>query len=254
LVLRKGLPIDKVVVSGVTLSLALLAWQAVNVAPMVPVTGVIDSLALSLFVAVWAVGMVAMMLPSVFPMVFAVIAATRTLPDEVNQQSVLLRSLQPIQFVLGYFGIWSAVGVAAYLALVLLFRFYPPFSNLGQLAGVAAGVAVFLAGVYQLSPLKQKALQACRSPMSFIMTRWRSGTLGRFLMGTDYGFFCTKCCWAFMAVLVVVGAMNLLWMVLFASAIFVEKVLPQGLAVSKILGVLLMTVGVILAVTSPPVM
>lgn len=90
--------------------------------------------------------------------------------------------------------------------------------------------------------------------MSFIMTRWRSGRLGRFLMGTDYGFFCTKCCWAFMAVLVVVGAMNLLWMVLFAAVIFVEKVLPQGLAVSKILGVLLMTVGVILAVTSVTVM
>ncbi len=250
LVLRKGFPIDKVVVSGVTLSLALLAWQVVTVAPMVPITGVIDSLALSLFVAVWAVGMVAMMLPSALPMVFAVVAATRTMPGGVNQQRVLRRSLQPMQFILGYFGIWSAVGVAAYLALVFLFRFYPPFSSLGQLAGISAGVSVFLAGVYQLSPLKQKALQACRSPMSFIMTSWRSGKFGRFLMGTDYGFFCTKCCWAFMAVLLVVGAMNLLWMVLFAAAIFVEKVAPYGAAVSKIIGVALMAAGSILALTS----
>lgn len=43
------------------------------------------------------------------------------------------------------------------------------------------------------------------------------GRLGTFVMGLDYGFFCTKCCWAFMAVLVVVGAMNLLWMALFAG-------------------------------------
>ena len=243
---------QKVTVGTVTLILTLLAWLIVTMGASVPMTGVIDALSLTLFVGTWGVGMVAMMLPSVLPMIIAIVAGTR--PNirgdtEEKASSVLYRSLAPIQFVLGYIGIWSVVGVAFYLALVLLFRFYPPFSNTGQLAGIAAGGTVFLAGLYQLSPLKQRALRACRSPMAFIMTKWRPGRLGRFLMGTEYGFFCTKCCWAFMAVLVAVGAMNLLWMVLFAAAIFVEKVTPRGAAVSKGLGILLMTAGVILAVT-----
>ncbi len=250
-ILKGGFPLDKLAVGVVTLTLALLAWLVVTVGVNVPMTGVIDVTALLLFVGVWAVGMVAMMLPTLLPMIFAVVAATRPHfsgdPKE-GSSSILQRSLEPVQFVLGYLGIWSAMGVAAYFALVVLFQFYPSFSSMGQLAGVAAGGTVFFAGVYQLSPLKQIALRACRSPMGFIMTRWRSGRFGRFLMGTDYGFFCTKCCWAFMAVLVVVGAMNLLWMVLFAAAIFVEKVGPRGVDLSKILGILLMTTGIILAV------
>jgi predicted metal-binding membrane protein len=52
-----------------------------------------------------------------------------------------------------------------------------------------------------------------------------------------------------MSVLLVVGAMNLLWMVLFAGVIFVEKVAPHGIGVSKALGVLLMAAGVMLAAT-----
>lgn len=248
--MKREFPLDKLVVGTVTLILALLAWLAVSLGVNVPVTGVVDTLALSLFVGVWAIGMVAMMLPSVLPMIFAVVAATR--PSISGKRdgaspTILHKLLQPVQFILGYFGIWSLAGVAAYVGLVLLFQFYPPFSVAGQLAGVTAGAAVFLAGIYQLSPLKQRALRSCRSPMNFIMTRWRSGRIGRFVMGVDYGFFCTKCCWAFMAVLVVVGAMNLLWMVLFAAVIFIEKVMPQGVAVSKGLGVLLMVAGAILA-------
>ncbi len=247
----RDFPADKLAVVVVTLSLALLSWLVLTIGVSVPMTGVIDAISLLLFIGVWAVGMVAMMLPSVLPMIFMVVAATRTNPVSDEASGPAQRALQPIQFVLGYFGIWSLVGLAAYFGLVFLFRYYPPFSGLGQLAGLTAGAAVFLAGVYQLSPLKQRALQACRSPMDFIMTRWRTGRFGRFLMGLDYGFFCTKCCWAFMAVLVVVGAMNLLWMVLFAGAIFVEKVVPHGIGVSKGLGILLMASGVILAVIPP---
>ncbi len=246
--MTRNFPTDKLAVGVVTLSLVLLSWLVLTIGVSVPMTGVIDTIALLLFMGVWAVGMLAMMLPSVLPIILMVVAATRTNPASDEASSPAQRALQPIQFVLGYFGIWSLVGLAAYFCLVFLFRFYPPFSSLGQLAGVAAGAAVFLAGVYQLSPLKQRALQACRSPMDFIMTKWRTGRFGKFLMGLDYGFFCTKCCWAFMAVLVIVGAMNLLWMVLFAGVIFGEKVAPHGIGISKGLGVLLMASGVILAV------
>lgn len=251
LFLRGNIPADKLIVGVITASLVLLSWLAVTIGPNVPMTGVVDGTALLLFIGVWAIGMVAMMLPSLLPMIFMVISAARQNLRSDGESTLSQRALQPIQFAAGYFGIWALVGLAAYFGLVFLFRYSPPLSFIGQLTGITAGAAVFLAGVYQLSPLKQRALQACRSPMNFVMTRWRNGRSGRFLMGLDYGFFCTKCCWAFMAVLVVVGAMNLLWMVLFAGAIFVEKVVPHGIGVSKGLGVLLMAAGVILAAIPP---
>lgn len=250
-VLGSSLHADKLSVGLIGSGLALLSWLVVILRPSMPMSGAVDSIALLLFVTVWAVGMVAMMLPSLLPMIFMVLAAAKkqNLADDSSPASVRM-TVQPIEFALGYFGIWSSVGLAAYFGIVFLFRFYPSFSSSGELTGAAAGVAVLLAGVYQLSPLKQKALQVCRSPMNFIMTRWRSGRFARLLMGLDYGFFCTKCCWAFMAVLVVVGAMNLLWMVLFAGAIFVEKAAPRGVVVSKGLGILLVTAGLILVIMS----
>jgi predicted metal-binding membrane protein len=182
-------------------------------------------------------------------MIFLVVSAAKQNLVSEEKSGFARRASQPIQFALGYFGIWSLVGVAAYLGLTFLFRFYPLFSSLGQFVGVAAGAAVFLAGAYQLSPLKQKALEACRSPMHFVMTKWRGGRVGGFMMGLDYGLFCTKCCWAYMTVLVFVGGMNLLWMVMFAGAIFVEKIVPPGVVISKGLGVLLMVAGVALALS-----
>ena len=249
--LRGSISPDKLVVGAITASLALLSWLVVTIGPSMPMTGAVDGVGLLLFIGVWAIGMVAMMLPSLLPMIFMVISAARQNLRNEGKVTLGQKVLQPIEFSVGYFGIWASVGLAAYFGLVFLFRSYPPFSGMGQLTGIAAGAAVFLGGAYQLSPLKQRALRACRSPMDFVMTRWRGGRPGRFLMGLDYGFFCTKCCWAFMAVLVVVGAMNLLWMILFAGAIFAEKVVPHGVGVSKGLGVLLMVAGVIIAAIPP---
>lgn len=246
--MASSLSTEKLAVGGIGLSLAVLSGMVVSLGVNAPVGGSVDAAALLLFVGAWAVGMVAMMLPSLLPMILVVVAAAKQNHVSSSQSSAAHRASQSIQFVLSYFGTWSLVGLAAYFGLVSLFRYYPPFSAAGQLAGLAGGIAIFLAGVYQLSPLKQRALRACRSPMAFIMNRWRGGLFGALWMGLDYGFFCTKCCWAFMAVLVVVGAMNLLWMVLFAGAIFVEKVVPHGVGVSKGLGILLMAAGAFLAV------
>lgn len=248
-ILRLNLTTERVAVGGIALSLALLAWVIVVFGPSAPMGGTVSSTDFLLFVGVWGIGMVAMMLPSLLPMVFLVVSASKRKLAGEGDPGRTRSAVQPLAFVIGYFGIWSLVGVGAYLFLIFLAEYYPPFSSLGQLAGVAAGIAVFLAGVYQLSPLKQRALQECRSPMNFVMTKWRGGRGGGLLMGLDYGFFCTKCCWAFMGVLLVVGGMSLLWMVAFAGVIFVEKVAPPGIIISKGLGVLLMAAGVILAAT-----
>ena len=108
-----------------------------------------------------------------------------------------------------------------------------------------AGALLLVAGVFQWTPLKQACLAKCRSPLSFLMTEWREGRTGAFVMGLRHGAYCVACCWALMALLFVAGVMNLLWVGGLAVFVFAERVLPGGPAVSRIAGTLLLVAGVV---------
>ena len=211
-------------------------------------TGVIDFSALFLFTTIWGVGMVAMMLPSLIPMVYTVtVSARKKLEDGIepgrfHQRAV---SLPASLFVLGYVAVWTLVGVAFYLALTVLAQAGLPLE--GSL-GFWAGLVMILTGLYQFSGFKHRALMKCRSPMSFIMTRWKNGYSGSAGMGVDYGVFCTKCCWVLMAGLLTVGAMSLPLMGLFSVIIFAEKLGPFGPAISKMVGAGFLATGILLIV------
>jgi len=213
-----------------------------------PMTGVIDSSALLLFTTIWGVGMVAMMLPSLIPMVYTVtVSAPRKLEDGPRtgrfQQRVV--SLPASLLVLGYVAVWTLVGATLYLALTVLAQAGFPLE--GSL-GFWAGLTIILTGLYQFSGFKQRALMKCRSPMSFIMTRWKNGNSGAAVMGMDYGFFCTKCCWVLMAGLLTVGAMSLPLMGVFSVIIFAEKLGPFGPAISKLVGAAFLATGILLMI------
>jgi predicted metal-binding membrane protein len=110
-----------------------------------------------------------------------------------------------------------------------------------------AGGLLVAAGVFQWTPLKRACLAACRSPLSFLMTGWREGRGGALRMGVRHGLYCLGCCWALMALLFVAGVMNLLWVALIAVAVLVEKVVPAGDLVGRVMGVILVAAGVLLA-------
>jgi predicted metal-binding membrane protein len=95
---------------------------------------------------------------------------------------------------------------------------------------VPYGVALVLiaAGTCQLSPLKQVCLRACRSPLGFLLGRWRAGPAGSLVLGMAHALYCVGCCWALMVVLVAAGAMGLSWVLLIASLVSAEKLLPGG--------------------------
>ncbi len=67
-------------------------------------------------------------------------------------------------------------------------------------------------------------------------------------MGADYGLFCTRCCWVLMAGLLTVGAMSLPLMGVFSIIIFVEKIVPFGSAISKLIGAAFIGTGLLLLV------
>ncbi len=83
--------------------------------------------------------------------------------------------------------------------------------------------------------------------MSFVMLHWRSGRTGAVRMGLRHSLYCIGCCWLFMLVLFVAGAMSLLWMGIVAILIFVEKVGFRAFPASRAVAIVLFALGGIVA-------
>jgi predicted metal-binding membrane protein len=131
--------------------------------------------------AMWAVMMIGMMLPSATPMLLLYgTMARRSLPDSATKQIYA--------FAAGYLVIWTVFSLGAtvlqrLLAALLL------ISPVMEASSPAVGATLlFVAGVYQLTPLKLACLSTRQSPLGFMMSRWRKGTSGAFRMGLQLGF------------------------------------------------------------------
>jgi predicted metal-binding membrane protein len=231
-----------VVATLLLLVVAVAAWVHVLVSPMgddmagmemAMSPSVADGVA---YVAAWAVMMTAMMLPSALPMI-GLYAATQR-----NAGSAALKTIRIGMFALMYLGLWAVTGIPIYFASVALGAV-----SARVLAYLVAGVLV-LAGMFQLSPLKQVCLRHCRSPLGFLFGHWREGWRGGLAMGRAHAFYCLGCCWALMVVLVVAGAMGLLWVLLIAAVVAAEKLLPRGEWIARTTGVALVLLGLAVAV------
>ena len=176
-----------------------------------------------LWLGAWTVMMAAMMLPSTAPLVLLYGRQANT------TGSTLLMA--------GYLLVWAAVGLAAYGVDMGIMD--PP-------DGAIAGVLI-AAGVYQLTPLKRACLKRCRNPVDFLVTHWHSGRIGALRLGAEHGAYCVGCCWALMVVLVVAGAMGLVWVIAIAGAIAAEKLLPAGQWLGRLGGIALVAGGIVVA-------
>jgi predicted metal-binding membrane protein len=194
---------------------------------------------LFLVFAMWAVMMVAMMLPSATPMILMFVMVNR------RRRAQSEPYVHPAVFVAGYIVIWMAFsGIAAIAQWGLLeARLVSPM--MASTSPALGGGLLICAGSYQFTPLKHACLSKCRSPLSFIMTEWRIGVRGAFIMGLRHGLYCTGCCWLLMALLFVVGVMNLLWIAALAAAILLEKTLPNVRWLSTAIGLLLVGWGIV---------
>ena len=159
----------------------------------------------ALTLAMWAVMMAAMMLPSAAPMLLLYDKIVRKRGEPGN--TIGATSL----FGLGYIGVWAGFSVAAVVFQYGLdkAKLLSPMMETTSIA--LAGLLLVLAGLYQWTPLKQTCLRRCRSPLEFITTEWRGGRRGAFAMGLRHGAFCLGCCWALMLLLFVGGLMNFVW-------------------------------------------
>ena len=153
--------------------------------------------------SMWAVMMVGMMAPSTAPLL-TLYAAARSCKVGRAWVSVLV-------FSLGYVAVWTLFSAAATFAQWALHQKAMLSAVMTVVSPRFAGAILVAAGIYQLTPWKSRCLSHCRSPLGFLMSRWRDGNAGAFLMGFGHGIYCLGCCWALMCVLFAVGVMNLAW-------------------------------------------
>jgi predicted metal-binding membrane protein len=213
---RAGLRRLSTAETSLVLALAAGAWLAtVAIATDMGVMPGTMGLGVLAFLGAWTLMMAAMMLPSIAPLTSLY---TRTLRDHRLRRVVLLAA--------GYLAVWAAVGVVAFVAADAAEHLADNAPGWAQAVAIATCIAC---GVYQLTPLKERCLRHCRSPLGHLMryTSWR-GPLVDARVGVDHGAWCLGCCWSLMVLLVTFGVMNLLAMVALAAVIVVEKVLVPG--------------------------
>ncbi|MEU0312930.1 DUF2182 domain-containing protein [Nocardioides sp. NPDC006273] len=227
---------------GVLLTLAAIAWWstvgwAADMGHMASGLGAIGTammpfdMSAATFLAMWATMMVAMMFPTVAPIVLLHRMVARRRRES---------AVSSIAFGAGYLIVWTAAGL---VPLAVLVAFRNVAHDTGWIAPLGGAVLV-VCGAYQFSGWKQACQRACRSPMSFLMTHdFGGGMVGALRTGAVHGAFCLGCCWALMAVLFVVGLMNLVWMAAIAVVFLAEKNWRHGAALAKVVGTLVIALG-----------
>jgi len=253
--------VPALVVAGLSLAawMVLAAWAASPYARYVEHAGWGDAGALAslcralpqgeivvpaaLHALAWLLMISAMMLPTALPLVslFRRITAGRA-----DEPALIARLLA------GYAIAWLGFGVIAH-ALDAAIALAAARSGWLALHGPYVAAAVLGgAGLFQFSALKYRCLEQCRTPFSFVTSRWHGhAPAGEALrIGFDHGVFCVGCCWALMLVMFVVGIGSIGWMLALAAVMAAEKNLPWGRRLRTPLGVGLVAWGLVVAVAA----
>lgn len=246
---KDGLALDQRIVLAALVGAAALCWWwlidsaqlmhtstmdaagTAGMADMAPKLPVLPYFASALLM--WVLMTVAMMVPSALPMI---LRHTRFTAQN-RQQNGALHSLL---FAACYLLVWIGFAVVAALLQTWLIR----AGLVGRMA-LAVGSDKFAAfllimtALYELSPIKRACLGQCRSPLSFMVQRWRPGLAAAIRLGFAHGAYCLGCCWLLMLLLFVGGVMNLLWVALLTIIVIVEKLAPPQLLLERWLAVLM---------------
>jgi predicted metal-binding membrane protein len=197
----------------------------------------------ALMVSMWWVMMAAMMLPSAAPMLLLFARIVRR--DERTGPLFVPLSV----FGAGYLIAWGGFSLVA-VGLQWAMEIARLMSPMLEVTNAWLGAAFLIgAGLWQLTPIKTACLRNCRSPLGFLMAKWRPGRWGAMRMGLEHGAYCLGCCWFLMALLFFGGVMNLYWIVGLAAFVLLEKVIPLGHWVGRAAGVVLIAWGVSLVAT-----
>jgi predicted metal-binding membrane protein len=190
------------------------------------------------FLGMWVVMMVAMMLPSLVPMLRHYRQAVGRTGEE---------GLGPLTALVGvgYFFVWTLFGTAAFPLGVVLAAVEMRHPQLSRAVPIAVGVVVLIAGCLQFTTWKAHHLACCRkspAPGGTLppdaRTAWRHGL--------RLGIHCSQCCAGLIAMLLVLGVMDLRAMAIVTAAITAERLAPSGVRVARAIGAVVVGAGLLL--------
>jgi len=185
---------------------------------------------------VWVIMMVAMMLPGAAPTILRVAGLTPEHPAQVRGMPAAML------FTGGYLAAWTGVSIAATLVQW-------EFDRAGLLSQAASrsaapgGLIPLAAGLYQLTPLKQRCLEQCRAPLDRLAQDWRMGVRAAVAAGMRYGVLGVGCCGILMGLMFAGGVMNVSWMAGITLLILLEQTPPWGRPASQVAGATLIVWG-----------
>jgi predicted metal-binding membrane protein len=194
--------------------------------------------AVASFLGMWVVMMAAMMLPSLLPMLWRYRQAVgRTGTTHLGRLTALVG--------VGYFSVWTVFGMAAFPLGVALAAAEMQLPALARAVPIAAGVVVLIAGALQFTAWKARHLACCReAPGRERTLSADAGTAWRH--GLSLGLHCSQCCSGLIAILLVIGVMDLGAMAVVAAAITVERLARAGERVARATGAVVVIAGLLL--------
>jgi len=189
----------------------------------------------ALVFVMWTVMMVGMMTPSAAPMFLMYARIGR----HTEAQSRPLAAT--VYFAIGYFLVWVAFALLATLVQWALERNALLDVTMASTSNVFGALLFLAAGLYQWTRVNEKCLIECQRPFEFVMRHggYRCDTPGCVMLGLRHGTYCVGCCWALMALLLVGGVMNVLWIALLALLALLERNTSRGLPLARLVGIVL---------------
>ena len=207
-------------------------------APMATTIGRAAPMELFITFIMWSVMMVAMMVPTTIPTIslFATLTSRRHPSQDPSAMTAI--------YIGGYIAVWIGYSVFAALTQWALTRAMLMSPMAVSSSMVVSALILLGAGAFQFTPLKDACLTQCRSPLAFFIAEWRDGGRGAFILGLRQGTYCVTCCWSLMAIMFVVGVMNLAAMALLTMFMLAEKVAPPAWHIDRVAGAALIIWGV----------
>lgn len=190
------------------------------------------------FVGMWVPMMIAMMLPSIAPVLWEY---RRTMKRTSRKRLDYLTSL----IAFGYFFVWTILGIAVFVVGTLLATLEMRSPTLASTEPLIAGLVVVIAGLLQLTGWKARQLASCHNLSGHdpvLPLDLHSALKG----GLRLGLHCVLCCVGLTAVLLVSGIMNLFVIAIVAIAITLERVAPAPRRVAQAIGLIMIATGLIL--------
>ncbi len=255
--IRKRLDLSRVpLVALVTYVVALLAWVVLIERWLMPSDtgmtmghsmsdpGVPEAMAMAngpsgigLYLLMWGTMTIAMMYPSTVPLF-------RLYNGTLRGTGRVTRITQLAAFMGTYALVWALTGIVPLAVNAVV-----PLASIGT-GTLFLGGSLLVLSAYQLSPLKGRCLDHCRSPLGFLTDYYRPGIRGSVRLSFRFSVFCVGCCWALMGLMIVVGSMNILWMAGITVVLSLERLVSWGDRLSTAVGVGSGIVGIALVATT----